>query len=950
MKKAFILLILLICLQGFSQYTIHGSDGQTIYTSTGTFSLGSYIPGNIYEVTICSPDPMCSHISLVFDQWTIGSGNFCVYDGNTTSSTLIGCNAWGVTQTVSASPSNTTGCLTIQFMATSAGSDIGWVIGCEFSCQDILAGINPSISGFENFGILGMAIEICENQIIEFSGSGIYQNTTYTQDNSSSVFTWYLNNEVVHIGEEFSHLFNENGSYKLDLEITDVAGCSNSNSNSHYIIHGVAASIGFSPLNFSTYSVGDTIDLFASILFGNELDCSNPLYIPDGTGPSLFDTIHFEQFEEGQIFEDVEDLLAVCVNMEHSYLGDVLIYLTCPYNVITGAPVTVNLHHQHGGGTHLGEPLDYSNGGEPPGIGYDYCFTTPALAEYPNTLGNIGATYSTLPSGSYTTSEPLDAFVGCKLNGDWILQIHDNWATDDGWLFCWDIQFTPELYPIPTVFQVDYDTSYWEGNNLIYSDSVFAQSVPEEAGLYTYVFNIFDNSGCHNQYFLNLFVLDNPSVVSGRIYNDYNSNCIYDEIENPIVGKLVRVDPGPYFTTSNSEGNYTIYLDEGSYSVSNVLFAYDNIICPTDNVHYINPELGEVLTDLDFANNLPDYADLIINLGCNSAVNFLEFVTYAYVKNIGNITVTDISLEIGKDNLQEFLYSNTLPFSVSDSLIIWEIDELMPGQAQSIFAYYDITSYSIGDTLINNAYVHSSFFEEDTSNNYSQKIRVVSSSYDPNFKSVFPFGEMELESIVNSDSILHFTIYFQNTGTSPAQNIVILDTLSTLLDISSFQTEGSSHEFFWSISNNGLLQVSFPDIMLADSLTNEPESHGHVSYSIKLRETINIGNIITNTAHIYFDFNEPIVTNTTVNTIVDSTVGIGDKVLNNIVLYPNPTSSELNILPKGKYSFEVINLLGETLFCGTANRINVETLEPGVYIISLKDAAGKISIGKFVRE
>jgi len=142
MKKTLlsIALIMLSATYVSSQtYNLVSDDGTTVTTTTGTVSLGAYTPGEVYTLTLCSDDPLCSHISLTFDTWTLGSGNLCVYDGDDTAADLIGCNAWGVSSTVSATQTNSTGCLTFQFSSSAVGSDISGTIGCQFMCPDIIS-------------------------------------------------------------------------------------------------------------------------------------------------------------------------------------------------------------------------------------------------------------------------------------------------------------------------------------------------------------------------------------------------------------------------------------------------------------------------------------------------------------------------------------------------------------------------------------------------------------------------------------------------------------------------------------------------------------------------------------------------------------------------------------------------------------------------------------------
>ena len=98
-------------------------------------------------------------------------------------------------------------------------------------------------------------------------------------------------------------------------------------------------------------------------------------------------------------------------------------------------------------------------------------------------------------------------------------------------------------------------------------------------------------------------------------------------------------------------------------------------------------------------------------------------------------------------------------------------------------------------------------------------------SYDPNDKLLEP-SEMFPNEILNGDHI-EYTIRFQNTGTYPAERVVITDTLSTDLDWGSMEYISGSHDNTWYLQN-GVLQFIHDPIFLPDSNSNEPESHGYV--------------------------------------------------------------------------------------------------------------------------
>ncbi|HBS86659.1 MAG: hypothetical protein A2W91_11575 [Bacteroidetes bacterium GWF2_38_335] len=947
MKKITLLFLVFSFLQGISQYTLTDNTGQNIFTSTGTIELGSYTPGMVYTVTICSEDPLCSHISLTFTSATYASGNFCIYDGNTTSAALINCNGWGMGETVSAYASNTSGCLTLMFASPAAGSVISAEIGCGFECQSVLAQLSIYEPVFE-FISGEWQLNSCEDVMVNLTGQAVYQNTTYLQDDATSTYTWFVNGEETATGQEFSHLFNENGTFSVNLVVTDAQGCSSTNSINTYVIHGFAGEVSFSPPDFTTYQLGDTIDLNAYVHYPGLTDCENGELIPDGTD-IYSDTLTYNCFSPGQILEDIEDI-RICANMEHSFIGDLSpIMITCPYNVITEGPVSVILEYQHGGGTYLGEPVEGDESNPTPGIGWDYCWTNPADADYLMDMGDAAGSWATLPSGSYISSEPLDPLVGCELNGDWVLTVADNWAIDNGYIFCWNVEFSYDLYEIPSSLVTHYVSSNWTGENIVNSQETFAQSLPTQEGTYTYLYSLLDGTGCVSEYYHTYHVVDRPSVISGKVYQDLNTNCVFDAGDYALDGRLIEILPGPYYAVTDIEGNYIAYMNDGNYSVSLVDYPTDEIECPSGNLYNINLSLSDSLENLDFGNQAPIINDLEIDLFASSAIHSQPFHMGFIVKNNSDVNIPNYSVHLYFEEWQNYFYSSLPPSELSDTSLKWDLENIEPGEIKIVNVTFLISEGSVDELLFSNADVSMGVLEENMENNYDEIQRLIMASADPNHKMVTPMGQGESGNILETDSLFTYTIQFQNTGTDVAYNVVILDTISEFLDISTFQPLGASHNYTWDISGTGLLKFTFADIMLPDSVTNEPESHGLVSYSIRLKDEATIGDVIENTAHIYFDFNEPVVTNTTVNTIVDSLVTIGEGELPKMIVYPNPTENYLNILPEENYSFTIFNLLGEVLSQGTGTKVDVSFLNEGIYMLRICDEKGQEMVVKFVK-
>jgi hypothetical protein len=136
-----------------------------------------------------------------------------------------------------------------------------------------------------------------------------------------------------------------------------------------------------------------------------------------------------------------------------------------------------------------------------------------------------------------------------------------------------------------------------------------------------------------------------------------------------------------------------------------------------------------------------------------------------------------------------------------------------------------------------------------------------------------------------------------------------MDTLDAKLDFASIEVLSSSHQVSWSISGKGVVQWVFNNILLPDSNVNEKASHGYVSFRIKPISAVRLGDVIKNTASIYFDFNLPIVTNTVTTTVANRLVTSVNSVRNSLIsvnAYPNPATSQITVELKGPVRGNVV--------------------------------------------
>lgn len=478
----------------------------------------NYGPNQNFTTTICPDGTSGTHIRLNFSGVEIMAGDFlCFFDGPTTASPSLGCSDEylpGAPFIIQATAVNLGGCVTVTFTSDASGEGAGWAaaIECIPACQVITAVlsesdplVNPPDTGY---------IDICPGDLVSFEGMGLYPQNgiVYNHSDLTSTFEWNFGDGTIGLGNNVAHIFDEPGGYIVQLTITDQFGCRNTNFLSQRIRVATIPSFALSPDWDNTICVGDTIAIGAEVnqdsssavltvlpplegAFQSAGIRSDSLPLPDGTGASYQSSVYFSAFSPGQVLTNINDLLGICVNMEHSYLRDLQISLSCP----DGTTVTLhNFAGQTGGEVFLGEPYEADEGFNPPipGVGYDYCWTPGATngtwIEYANSF-----TPQTLPSGDYSSFNPLTNLLGCPLNGEWTITVQDLWAVDNGYIFSWSVEFDPDLYPALETFTPTYINWEWDQiPSITYYSQDSIEGSPANAGVAAYTFLLYDDFGC----------------------------------------------------------------------------------------------------------------------------------------------------------------------------------------------------------------------------------------------------------------------------------------------------------------------------------------------------------------------------------------------------------------------------------------------------------------------
>jgi hypothetical protein len=230
-------------------------------------------------------------------------------------------------------------------------------------------------------------------------------------------------------------------------------------------------------------------------------------------------------------------------------------------------------------------------------------------------------------------------------------------------------------------------------------------------------------------------------------------------------------------------------------------------------------------------------------------------------------------------------------------------------------------------------------------------------SWDPNDKNAVPTGYGAFNTI-SANTDLEYKIRFQNTGTDTAFRVVIVDTLTALLDPATLEAGASSHPYRLDVYPGGILHFVFDPIILPDSNVNEVASHGFVTFRIRQKPNLPDGTLIENKAAIYFDFNEPVITNMAWHTIGKPFVTVDvDAPLDpglSVEVMPNPFGDRATIRLEGreigKGMFTLIDAQGRSVrnqqFAGNQFQVERNDLKAGLYFFRIDSEGRTVARGK----
>ncbi|MGV9013038.1 MAG: DUF7619 domain-containing protein [Flavobacteriales bacterium] len=385
----------------------------------------------------------------------------------------------------------------------------------------------------------------------------------------------------------------------------------------------------------------------------------------------------------------------------------------------------------------------------------------------------------------------------------------------------------------------------------------------------------------------------NCGQVHGTAYMDTDEDCVLDS-EPRVPGLLLAVLPGEQYGFTDANGAYALNLLPGSYTVQHGNTMIEEHCTGAPIPFTINA--GSSLT-VNLANLSVVDMDARIDLSGSSARPGFSFVLDGTVQNLTPNNTGTLTVTLQFDPLLTLQSTSPTASDISGNTITWQLAALpffgeRPFQAE--FLVPNDTDL-LGTVLSNSAEVSTGVPEDELSNNTGSANVEVTGSYDPNDKrGITRAGQSEDLFFLAEDDFITYTVRFQNTGTDTAFTVAVRDVIDTDLDLLSLDILSASHAFTPSFGTSRELVFTFTNILLPDSATDGLGSQGFVRYRIKAKSDVMVGDVLENTARIYFDFNPPIVTNTTAH-VVEIGTGVQARASVGISVYPNPVADRLTV-------------------------------------------------------
>ena len=483
---------------------------QDINMQNGTFTRCSgvlfdsggnsvYSDNENYTLTIC-PQNAGQSTKLEFTTFDTQANTdiLVIFDGQSISDPIIGTYSGTMSPGV-IQATNTSGCLTLGFVSDGTTTANGWTanISCYEPCQTIISQIDTAVPAPNTDGY----IRVCPNEQITLTGSGQFGTS-----GAGASYEWNLGDGTTQSGQTATFSYATPGVYIVNLNISDTntsidpTGCKNTNLLNQVV--QVAPPVDFTGTvaTKSTLCFGESTTITGiakGVSFLSE--CSPPVsgvtFLPDGDGAVYTTCVAIDCYESNQTLDAINQLLEICVNIEHSFLEDLEIKIVSP----SGQEVILH-EYPSGGNLYLGEPNDDES--TVAGVGADYCFSmsaTTLLFNGTTVIAGSNPPSASVVPGVYLPVQSFSQLLGSPLNGDWCIEITDNQVYDNGYVFSWGLNFDPTIQPPEISFTPVITSEAWDANSTITNTSGNIITVqPPSDGNFCYTYRVMDDFGCES--------------------------------------------------------------------------------------------------------------------------------------------------------------------------------------------------------------------------------------------------------------------------------------------------------------------------------------------------------------------------------------------------------------------------------------------------------------------
>ncbi len=433
---------------------------------------------------------------------------------------------------------------------------------------------------------------------------------------------------------------------------------------------------------------------------------------------------------------------------------------------------------------------------------------------------------------------------------------------------------------------------------------------------------------------------------NGCDVTDYKPKNIKVKIEN-------GTNSGSTFT--NTTGNYFFYNQTGNFTLTPQFEnPYFTVSPASATLNFPNLDGSSQTQNFCITpNGIHNDVDVTI-LPITPARPGFDATYQLVYKNKGNQMLSGTVTFNFDDAVLDFISATTAVDAQFTNTLSWNYTNLLPFESRSINLTLNVNSpmetppVTIDDVLSFGATINPISGDETAEDNIFNLNEIVVGSYDPNDKTCLEGDTIPPTKV---GDYLHYLIRFQNSGTAPAENVVIKDIIDTSkFDLASLQLTSTSHPQVTRIAGNKV-EFVFQNIQLPAEQYDEPGSHGFVAFKIRTKNNLVVGNTVSNTANIYFDYNFPIVTNTATTTI--AVLSASEFENTSVSIAPNPVKNNLTVSANDIISsIQIYDVQGRLIATqvnnSTSTTLDMRQQNVGVYFVKVITENG-VKVEKIIK-